>query len=174
MLVDRVGALIGFPDVAMGEVVEDEGLTLDSLTDEPLDQDEPLGADSGAEEIAVESEGAAGGDELDMLDEAFNDLSDTGGSSEEEPVVAPPESSGDEEFSALDSLGSDAEDALDSLGDEEKTHVGFAPPAPPVTAAPAPVAAPATPATHLAAACPWPRLPPRLLALPWPPRRRLR
>ena len=32
----------GFPEVVLGEVVEDEGLTLDGLTDEPLSEDEPL------------------------------------------------------------------------------------------------------------------------------------
>ncbi|KFE66877.1 response regulator [Hyalangium minutum] len=140
-LVDRVGALIGFPEVVVGEVVEDEGLTLDGLTDdepmdEPLSQDEPL-----AEEIAVESEPiASASEDLDMLDEAFSDMAGTDSSTEEEPVVAPPEASGnDEELDALDNLGKDAEDALDSLGDdEEKTQIGFMAPVVPLTPAPIP------------------------------------
>lgn len=142
-LVERVGALIGFPEVVVGEVVEDEGLTLDGLTDEPMDeplsQDEPL-----AEEISVDGESSAhAGEDLDMLDEAFSDMS----TPTEEPVVAPPETAGgDEEFDALDNLGKDAEGALDSLGDdEEKTQIGFI--APPLSLTPAPIPDPPKPAT---------------------------
>ena len=125
LLVERVGALIGFPEVSGGELVED-GLDLPGL-DEPL-SDDGL-ADFGGEEISVDGEEthAAGGDtELDMLDAAFDDISTTvdttelenhldgglaGGALEldgaEEPVVAPPESA----MAELDALP-----GLDSLG----------------------------------------------------------
>jgi CheY-like chemotaxis protein len=151
LLVERVGALIGFPDTVMGEVVENEGLTLDGLADEPMSEDEPIVSEEGAEEIAVEESASSSGEDLDMLDEAFSDMSD-GGLSAEEPVVAPADS--EEDLSSLDSLGMDTESALDSLGGEEqdeKTQIGFMSPValeperpapkPPPPAAPPPRAA---------------------------------
>jgi DNA-binding response OmpR family regulator/predicted nucleic acid-binding Zn-ribbon protein len=148
LLVDRVGALIGFPELPATDEVVDESLTLDSLGEEP----------GGAEEIALETEATVSGNELDMLDDAFNDLADpVAPPAEEEPVVAPPEletSGGDDEFTALDTLGDDGDSALDSLDSldalddsDEKTVVGFIPadpaPAPVARPAPAPVARPA-------------------------------
>jgi DNA-binding response OmpR family regulator/predicted nucleic acid-binding Zn-ribbon protein len=162
LLVERVGALIGFPEVSGGELVED-GLDLPGL-DEPLTE-EPLSADFGGEEISVDGEEThAGGDtELDMLDAAFDDISTTvdttelenhldggvGGSAldmdgAEEPVVAPPEPEpAVEELDSLQSLGS-GEDvgALDVLEEE-------LPPAPPPVAE-RPQPAPRTPAMGVA------------------------
>ncbi|RKG94304.1 response regulator, partial [Corallococcus carmarthensis] len=138
VLIDRVGGVIGFPELPASDEVVDESLTLDSLGEEP--------ATDFGEEIAVDTgeEPAVPGEDLDMLDDAFSDLSDpvTG---TEEPVVAPPEEmespSGLEEISALDSLGPDNDDSLDVLGSldepEEKTVIGFMPPVDPE-----PVAAP--------------------------------
>ncbi|RKG66273.1 response regulator, partial [Corallococcus exercitus] len=135
VLIERVGGVIGFPEPPASNEVVDESLTLDSLGDEPA-------ADFG-EEIAVDTgeEPAVPGEDLDMLDDAFSDLSEpVTGTPEEEPVVAPPEEtespSGLEEISALDSLGPDNDDSLDVLGGlddepEEKTVVGFMPPADP-------------------------------------------
>ncbi|MFP2900388.1 response regulator, partial [Corallococcus sp. 4LFB] len=141
VLIERVGGVIGFPEPPASDEVVDESLTLDSLGDEPA-------ADFG-EEIAVDTgeEPAVPGEDLDMLDDAFSDLSEpVTGTPEEEPVVAPPEEaetpSGLEEISALDSLGPDNDDSLDVLAGlddepEEKTVVGFMPPVDPE-----PVAAP--------------------------------
>ena len=163
-LVERVGGLIGFPELPVGEVMDD-GLALDGLDglgEEPV-QGEELA------ELAIEGEPLdSPGDELSMLDNAFGDSSFGDGSfgdssfgdgsdmmapaSFEEPVEAPPEAlSAEEDFSGLDSLGGEAESALDSLGaedgfggfeeEEEKTVIGYMPTA----AAPAPARAP-TPA----------------------------
>ncbi|MBU8894469.1 response regulator, partial [Corallococcus sp. M34] len=175
VLVERAGGLIGFPEPpASADEVVDESLTLDALGE----GDEPLTADFG-EEIAVEAgeEPTVAGEELDMLDEAFGDISEpVTGTAEEEPVVAPPETeSGDEELSALDTLGTDDDSALDSLGDldddadSEKTVIGFmptdlapppaAPPPLPVRAAPEPARAP-TPAPTAHARTPVPAAPP--------------
>jgi CheY-like chemotaxis protein len=154
-LVERVGTLIGFPELPAGEVVDD-GLTLgglDGLGDEPVQ----------GEELAIEGEPLEShGDELSMLDtdNPFGDSLDqpvTG--SIEEPVEAPPELSGPEDdFSGLDSLGGgDTDDGLDAFGTDDKTVVGFMPPTPtpapvraappaPAVAKPAPVAAPTPPA----------------------------
>ncbi|MDC0707901.1 response regulator [Stigmatella sp. ncwal1] len=171
LLVERVGALIGFPDTVMGEVVENEGLTLDGLADEPMSDDEPIVTGESAEEIAVEEASSSSGEELDMLDAAFNDMSDGGVPEDEEPVVAPVDSEGEEDLSSLDNLGMDSEDALDALGDEadEKTQIGFlsplhepeivtpkptapAPRPAPVATAPVParVSSPAAPVTSAA------------------------
>ncbi|RKG57905.1 response regulator [Corallococcus sp. CA054B] len=144
-LIDRVGGVIGFPEPPVSnEVVEDESLTLDSLGEEPA-------TDFGSEEIAVDTgeDAPVAGEDLDMLDDAFSDMSEPVTGTPEEPVVAPPEEmespSGLEEISALDSLGPDNDDSLDMLGGldepEEKTVIGFMPPV-----EPEPVAAPVTPA----------------------------
>ncbi|WP_342381698.1 response regulator [Myxococcus stipitatus] len=152
LLTERVGALIGFPEPPVSEDVVDESLTLDALGDEPMT------ADFG-EEISVDTgeEPAVAGEELD-LDAAFNDMSSPEPELEsepvslvEEPVEAPPDAvvegvGVEEDFSTLDSLGSDADDALDALDDSEKTVVGFVP----VPAAPPPalkVIEPAKPST---------------------------
>jgi DNA-binding response OmpR family regulator/predicted nucleic acid-binding Zn-ribbon protein len=131
VLVERVGALIGFPELpAAADVVEDESLTLDALSDEPLTSDF-------GEEISVDTgeEATVAGEELD-LDTAFGDMTapEPEASIEEEAVIAPPEAvveGVEEDFSSLESLGTDADDALDALDDSEKTVVGFMPPAPP-------------------------------------------
>jgi DNA-binding response OmpR family regulator/predicted nucleic acid-binding Zn-ribbon protein len=141
VLVERVGALIGFPELpAATEELVEESLTLDSLGEEP----------GGAEEIALEPEpeAAVTSNELDLLDNAFNDLAEPPAPVEEEPVVAPPETSGGEdEFGALDGLGDDGGDPLEGLDDsDEKTVIGFAPTAPAPTPAPAPAPAPPPPA----------------------------
>ncbi|RKH86501.1 response regulator [Corallococcus sp. AB045] len=143
VLIDRVGGVIGFPELPASDEVVDESLTLDSLGEEP--------ATDFGEEIAVDTgeEPAVAGEDLDMLDDAFSDMSEPVTGTPEEPVVAPPEEmespSGLEEISALDSLGPDNDDSLDMLGSldepEEKTVVGFMPPVDPE-----PVAAPVTPA----------------------------
>ncbi|NNC21786.1 response regulator, partial [Corallococcus exiguus] len=140
VLIDRVGGVIGFPEPPASDEVVDESLTLDSLGEEPA-------TDFGSEEIAVDTgeEPAVAGEDLDMLDDAFSDMSEPVTGTEEEPVVAPPEEmespSGLEEISALDSLGPDNDDSLDMLGSldepEEKTVVGFMPPVDPE-----PIAAP--------------------------------
>ena len=132
-LVDRAGALIGFPELPAGEVVDD-GLSLgglDGLGDEPVQ----------GEELAIEGEPLEShGEELALLDNPFGDSVDeppvTG--SIEEPVEAPPElSSPEDDFSGLDGLGGSEDDnALDSLGmDSDKTVVGFMPPEPCLPAA---------------------------------------
>ncbi|MFP2910941.1 response regulator transcription factor, partial [Pyxidicoccus sp. 3LFB2] len=130
LLVERVGAIIGFPELSASEDVVDESLTLDALGDEPMTADfgEEISVDTG-EEAAVQ------GEELD-LDAAFSDMAapESEPAIEEEPVVAPPEAvveGVEEDFSSLDSLGTDADDALDSLDDSEKTVVGFMPAATP-------------------------------------------
>ncbi|HYO68200.1 MAG TPA: response regulator, partial [Archangium sp.] len=139
-LVDRAGALIGFPELPAGEVVDD-GLSLgglDGLGDEPVQ----------GEELAIEGEPLEShGEELALLDNPFGDSVDdppvTG--SIEEPVEAPPElSSPEDDFSGLDGLGGGEDDnALDSLGmDSDKTVVGFMPPEPPPAPAPKPAPAP--------------------------------
>ncbi|MCE9670358.1 response regulator [Myxococcus stipitatus] len=138
LLTERVGALIGFPEPPATEDVVDESLTLDALGDEPMT------ADFG-EEISVDAgeEPAVAGEELD-LDAAFSDMSapePEAAAIVDEPVEAPPEAvveGVEEDFSTLDSLGTDADDALDSLDDSEKTVVGFMP----VASAPAPTPAP--------------------------------
>ncbi|RYZ33139.1 MAG: response regulator, partial [Myxococcaceae bacterium] len=159
-LVDRVGSLIGFPELPASDEVVDDSLTLDSLGDDFGKED---AASDFGEEIAVDTgeEPAVPGEDLDMLDEAFGDLSEpVTGTPEEEAVLAPPDEmespSAEEELSALDSLGSDNDDSLDVLSDlgddepEEKTVIGFMPPVDPepVRAAPtpAPVRAAPTPA----------------------------
>ncbi|AKQ65843.1 TolA protein [Myxococcus hansupus] len=151
-LANAAGTLIGFPELPVTEDVVDESLTLDALGDEPMT------ADFG-EEISVETaeEPPVTGEELD-LDAAFGDLStpEETPSFEEEVVVAPPEAvveGIEEDFSTLDSLGTDdAEDVLDGLDDSEKTVIGFItpvpvapPPEPPRAVAPPPVAAPRPP-----------------------------
>jgi CheY-like chemotaxis protein len=136
-LVERVGNLIGFPELPAGEVVDD-GLTLgglDGLGEEPVQ----------GEELAIEGEPLESqGDELSMLDSdnPFGDDPPVTGSLEE-PVEAPPElSSPEDDFSGLDSLGGSdsAQDPFGTLGDDndDKTMIGFMPPEP----APAPVPAP--------------------------------
>ncbi|WP_415829647.1 response regulator, partial [Corallococcus exiguus] len=147
VLIDRVGGVIGFPEPPASDEVVDESLTLDSLGEEP--------ATDFGEEIAVDTgeEPAVAGEDLDMLDDAFSDMSEPVTGTEEEPVVAPPEEmespSGLEEISALDSLGPDNDDSLDMLGSldepEEKTVVGFMPPVDPE-----PVAAPTPPPARAA------------------------
>ncbi|PTL85354.1 response regulator [Vitiosangium sp. GDMCC 1.1324] len=143
-LVERVGGLIGFPELPAGELVDD-GLALgglDGLGEEPVQ----------GEELAIEGEPLEShGEELALLDNPFGDSVDepvTG--SFEEPVEAPPElSSPEDDFSGLDSLSSGEDDnALDSLGmDSDKTVVGFMPtapaPTPPPAARPTPVVPPA-------------------------------
>ncbi|RKH32122.1 response regulator, partial [Corallococcus sicarius] len=151
-LVDRVGGLIGFPELPASDEVVDDSLTLDSLGEEPS-------PDFG-EEIAVDTgeEPAVPGEDLDMLDEAFSDMSEPAsepitGTPEEEAVVAPPDldaSSSEEEGSALDSLGSGNDDSLDVLSGlddepEEKTVIGFMPAAEPEPVAPVRAVATPTP-----------------------------
>jgi CheY-like chemotaxis protein len=145
-LVERVGGLIGFPELPAGEVVDD-GLTLgglEGLGDEPVQ----------GEELAIEGEPLEShGDELSMLDSdnPFGDDPPVTGSLEE-PVEAPPElSSPEDDFSGLDSLGGSdsAQDPFGSLGDDndDKTMIGFMPPEP--APAPTPVTRPApTPAAR--------------------------
>jgi CheY-like chemotaxis protein len=154
LLVERVGALIGFPDTVMGEVVENEGLTLDGLADEPMSEDEPIVSAEGGEEIAVEESSSSPGEDLDMLDEAFNDMSDAGLSAGEEPVVAPVDTEGEEDLASLDSLGMDSESALDALGgeeQEEKTQIGFLSPLVAEPERPAPKPPPPVPAPRATA-----------------------
>ncbi|WP_404362213.1 response regulator [Corallococcus coralloides] len=158
VLIDRVGGVIGFPEPPVSNEVVDESLTLDSLGEEPA-------TDFGSEEIAVDTgeEPAVAGEDLDMLDDAFSDMSEPVTGTPEEPVVAPPEElespSGLEEISALDSLGPDNDDSLDMLGGldepEEKTVVGFMPPV-----EPEPVAAAPTPPPTRAAPTPLRAVPP--------------
>ncbi|MFB1479032.1 response regulator [Corallococcus sp. RDP092CA] len=158
-LIERVGGVIGFPEPPASQEVVDESLTLDSLGDEP--------ATDFGEEIAVDTgeEPAVAGEDLDMLDDAFSDMSSDPVA--EEPVVAPPEEvespSGLEEISALDSLGPENDDSLDMLGSldepEEKTVVGFMPPVDPEPAAVAPP--PARPAPTPLRAVPPPAPPTR-------------
>lgn len=122
-LVDRAGALIGFPEPP----AEEETLSAADL----MDEDQPK-----SEEIMVEEDATVGsGDpDLDMLDAAF----DASTEPKEEAVVAP--TSGEEDLAALDSLGEDnAEDdalsALDGVEEEQaqsdRTMVGFMPEEPP-------------------------------------------
>lgn len=129
-LIDRAGALVGFPEPP----AQEETLSAADLMDE-----EPR-----SEEIMVEEDSTVGsGDpDLDMLDAAFDASTD---SKEEEAVVAPV--SGEEDLSALDALGSDdkqednALDALDGMGESDsgdRTMVGFMPEEPPAPAPPPP------------------------------------
>ncbi|WP_426752530.1 response regulator [Myxococcus sp. Y35] len=163
-LVNGVGALIGFPELPATEDVVDESLTLDALGDEPMT------ADFG-EEISVETaeEPPVTGEELD-LDAAFGDLStpEETPAFEEEVVVAPPEpvvEGVEEDFSTLDSLGTDADDALDGLDDSEKTVIGFITPTPAAPPPPEPPRAVAPPPSRPAAA-PRPAPPPPVSVAP--------
>jgi CheY-like chemotaxis protein len=165
-LVERVGGLIGFPELPAGEVVDD-GLTLgglDGLGDEPVQ----------GEELAIEGEPLEShGDELSMLDSdnPFADEPPVTGSLEE-PVEAPPElSSPEDDFSGLDSLGGadSSQDPFGSLGDDndDKTMIGFMPPEPPP--APTPVARPApTPVARTTTASTIPVAKPAPVAAPTP------
>ncbi len=170
-LVERIGGLIGLPEVTgAGEVME-ESLTLDDLVsdDEPMSTEE-ISVDAGATDEATVS----GDPDLDRLDDAFADM--TGGSSgsaddepvalEEEQVTAPPE-----EELALDGLGEDSseDEALAGLGfdgEDEKTQIGYELPkaAAPAPSKPAPYAAKPSPAPRRRRAAPR-RRPPR----PTPP-----
>ncbi|MGZ3459816.1 MAG: response regulator, partial [Archangium sp.] len=120
-LVERVGGLIGFPELPAGEVVDD-GLALggldglDGLGDEPVQ----------GEELAIEGEPLEShGDELALLDNPFGDSDQPVTGSLEEPVEAPPElSSPEDDFSGLDSLdGAEDDNALDSLGMPEAAGI---------------------------------------------------
>ncbi|HLL54647.1 MAG TPA: response regulator, partial [Myxococcaceae bacterium] len=83
-VVETVGALIGFPEVAQAEEVIDESLSLSDLVDDTGPHEVV------AEEIAVETEATVNGDpELDMLDAAFDDMSDPQGAPEQ--AAAAPE-----------------------------------------------------------------------------------
>ncbi|GEL68646.1 response regulator [Myxococcus virescens] len=164
-LVERAGALIGFPELPATEDVVDESLTLDALGDEPMT------ADFG-EEISVETaeEPSVTGEELD-LDAAFGDLSapEETPSFEEEVVVAPPEAvveGVEEDFSTLDSLGTDSEDPLEGLDDasDEKTVIGFIAPAPVAAPPPEPPRAVAPPPVPRPTAPPRPAPPPVAVA----------
>src|SRR4051794_27830177 len=101
-LVERVGGLIGFPELPAGDIVDD-GLSLGGL-DDGLDGgldglgEEPVQG----EELAIEGEPLEShGEELALLDNPFGDSGDqpvTG--TFEEPVEAPPElSSPEDDFS---------------------------------------------------------------------------
>ncbi|QDE97991.1 response regulator [Myxococcus xanthus] len=163
-LVERAGALIGFPELPATEDVVDESLTLDALGDEPMT------ADFG-EEISVETaeEPPVTGEELD-LDAAFGDLSapEEPPSFEEEVVVAPPEAvveGVEEDFSTLDSLGTDSDDPLEGLDDsDEKTVIGFIAPAPVAAPPPEPPRAVAPPPVPRPIAAPRPAPPPVAVA----------
>ncbi|WAM23159.1 response regulator [Myxococcus sp. NMCA1] len=163
-LVERAGALIGFPELPATEDVDDESLTLDALGDEPMT------ADFG-EEISVETaeEPPVTGEELD-LDAAFGDLSapEEPPSFEEEVVVAPPEAvveGVEEDFSTLDSLGTDSDDPLEGLDDsDEKTVIGFIAPAPVAAPPPEPPRAVAPPPVPRPIAAPRPAPPPVAVA----------
>jgi CheY-like chemotaxis protein len=147
-LVERIGGLIGMPEASVTQD-EEAGVDIDTSdsADESLSLTDMLDEDSGkhaAEEIAVEppESTAAGVDpELDMLDEAFEDMS-----------AAPPAPSDDEEAVELAEVHEDE----DSFDEEPKTQVAplhslsAAPPPPP------PAAAPPRPVTTLRAAPPPP------------------
>jgi CheY-like chemotaxis protein len=161
-LVERVGGLIGFPELPAGEVVDD-GFALGGLDgsgDEPMQ----------GEELAIEGEPLESqGDDL-SLDNPFGDPGEPLGG-DEEPVEAPPDlRAPEEDYGGLDDLSGGDDNGLDSLGgDDDKTMVGFKmPPAPPP---PAPVSRPSmtmpavtsratAPAPAPAAARPAPAAPP--------------
>ena len=146
-MVNAVGGIIGFPDLAEADVVEDESLSLSELVE---DDDEPRTGELAPEEIAVDTadDGTVEGDPaLDMLDAAFDDISakPNGHAGYEAPADAPQEAEQEEELSGFETLGDDGElggegdSALDTLGgDEDATHVAKASPyaAPPAPAAP--------------------------------------
>ena len=115
-LIDAAGTLIGFPPQ------EETGLS---------ELEEPVSAEFGAEEIAVDSADATlhGDPELDMLDAAFEDIS--------EPVAEEPVAGEEDALSALDA------EPFETTVDEEPQELGamvplddFSSPPPP----PAPVA----------------------------------
>jgi hypothetical protein len=122
-LVEVVGRIIGFPEAPADEVVEDESLSLSDLVDEEEPKTNELSAgDIPPEEIQVD-ETVHGDPELDMLDAAFDDIS--------EPPKPP--ISSEEEVLPLETVAGDsAENALGDLGDEELQV--DAPPAPPIDA----------------------------------------
>jgi CheY-like chemotaxis protein len=150
-LVERVGALVGFPELPPAEVVDDGGFAMDGL--DGLGEEPAMPA--GTEELAIEGEPLESGEDMSMLDSAFGEATqpdpEPALATFEEPVEAPPEpQSSEEDFSALDGLGGDADSALDSLGmdgmDSDKTVIGFAPtPPPPAPPPPAPAPAPTPP-----------------------------
>jgi CheY-like chemotaxis protein len=157
-LVQGVGNLIGFPEVAQEEVIE-ETLSISDL----VDIDEPATGDFAAEEIQVEEDATVAGDpDLDMLDAAFGQAT----SSEADLGASPPPvAAEDDPFSALDALGIEESTGSSATYVEEdaadRTVVGFMPdlapepepepePAPEpmaVTSPFRPVAAPATSST---------------------------
>lgn len=129
-IVDKIKDLIGLPAQETEDLVldEDESLGLSSLgEDEPLVEEQP------AAEIVEDDDGTRGGDpDLDMLDAAFDDLSDplaeadAGG---ELPVEAPPDEGLVEEPPALEGepLGApegDADAALDALQFDDALEKG--------------------------------------------------
>jgi CheY-like chemotaxis protein len=133
-LVERVGGLIGFPELPAGEVVDD-GLTLgglDGLGDESVQ----------GEELAIDGEPLdSQGEDLSLLDNPFGDEPPVTGSLEE-PEEAPGKvNTLEDDFSGLDSLGG-GEDPLagfDMAPDDTKKGVGATTPkAPASTPAPAP------------------------------------
>ncbi|HZN91286.1 MAG TPA: response regulator, partial [Myxococcales bacterium] len=161
-LVNRVGGLIGFPEVAEAAVVEDESLGLGELVDE-----EPTNVGGPALTLPPE-ETVAGDPELDALDAAFDDLHEPPPEAEveaapagdgedegeslamieeaeepvsveevpDEPVVAEDEPHGDASLSALDDLGT-------SSGEDEAIAPEWNEPA--VETRPQPPAAPEPP-----------------------------
>jgi CheY-like chemotaxis protein len=146
-ILSKIGELIGLPDDGGGELVleADESLTLSSLGD-----DEPLAEPT----VAARPQATRGGDpDLDMLDAAFDGISDkqiVGGNDEE--LIKPAEDEalleeapaveaepaefnlgdGDEALESLDAKPADDEIALDALEPLEEA------PPPPPKPAPAP------------------------------------
>ncbi len=146
-MVSTVGGIVGFPEPAGGDVVEDESLSLSELV-----EDEPSTGELAAEEIAVDTadDGTVEGDPaLDMLDAAFDDISaQPNGAASEESVEAPPEEAqAEEELSGFETLGddgdvsADAESALDGLGGgaDGPTHTSHRSPFPAPTSPPPPL-----------------------------------
>ncbi len=122
-LVERIGALIGFPEAAAPEV--DESLSLSDLVEveeAPADEES-----TSAEEIALDAgvEATVQGDpELDMLDAAFDDISTTGASAAGEDLDPPPPPDGmseEVEISALNDIGEE----ISEEDPNEKTQIGL-------------------------------------------------
>ena len=120
-LVQTVGNLIGFPEVAQEEVIE-ESLSISDLVDLG-DEASPTGSHAAAEEIQVEEDGTVSGDpDLDMLDAAFGQATSVEDLGSRSP---PPVALDDNPFGGLEETTNEVPFMDDDAAD--RTVVGFMP-----------------------------------------------
>lgn len=143
-LVERVGAIIGFPAAPSGGALVDDGIPLAGLDDDG----EAIVTDFGGDEITLDGDLApvAGPDDgLDLLDAAFDGISDPaalGGDAPAETTYVP-----EQDLGALDHLG----------GMDEEEDDALARLTPPPAPAPRPPSPPARSSTPVPLTTPLPR-----------------